>query len=111
MGHTRSVIYGEARNPHDPVRTTSGSSGGAGALVAAKCTPLGLGSDIGGSIRAPAHCNGIVGFKGTSERLSSRGARYSTFSGKEPLQGIVKGCLGPLCKSVDDVEAFYRSMY
>lgn len=85
MGHTRSLLYGLAKNPHDPTRTTSGSSGGAGGLVAAKCTPFGLGSDIGGSIRAPAHCNGIVGFKGTAERLSSRGARYASYSGKEPL--------------------------
>jgi len=55
MGHTRSVVYGEGKNPHDPRRSIGGSSGGSAALVAAKCCPLALGSDIGGSIRGPAH--------------------------------------------------------
>lgn len=82
MGHTYSVMYGLAKNPYDPCRTTSGSSGGSAALVAARCTPFSLGSDVGGSTRAPAHCNGIIGFKGTIERLSGRGASLPTFWGK-----------------------------
>lgn len=51
----------------------SGSSGGDGALVSAKCVPFAIGTDIGGSIRAPAACNGIIGFKPTSQRSTSRG--------------------------------------
>lgn len=104
-------MYGDGMNPHDPLRTTGGSSGGAGALVAAKCTPFSLGSDIGGSIRWPAACAGIVGFKGTAERLSPNGSTYPSVAGKSSGQSLVRGALGPLCNSVDDVESFYRCMY
>ncbi len=53
-------------NPWDCTRSTGGSSGGDGALVAMKCVPFALGTDVGGSIRSPAAYNGIIGFKPTS---------------------------------------------
>jgi Asp-tRNA(Asn)/Glu-tRNA(Gln) amidotransferase A subunit family amidase len=58
-------IYGTARNPHDVNRSCGGSSGGDGGLVAAKCSPLGIGTDVGGSIRIPAAFCGVYGFKPT----------------------------------------------
>ena len=56
-------IFGTTNNPHDTSRTPGGSSGGAAAALACGFTPLELGSDIGGSIRLPAHMSGVVGHK------------------------------------------------
>jgi amidase len=60
---TYNDVYGRTNNPWDHGRTVGGSSGGAAAAVAAGLTPLELGSDIGGSIRNPAHYNGVYGLK------------------------------------------------
>jgi amidase len=60
---TYNDVYGRTSNPWDHGRTVGGSSGGAAAAVAAGLTPLELGSDIGGSIRIPAHYNGVYGLK------------------------------------------------
>jgi len=60
-------------NPNNKERSCGGSSGGDAGLVAADCVPLSVGSDIGGSIRAPSHFCGVYGFKPTSERLSLAG--------------------------------------
>ncbi len=49
-----NLVYGATRNPHDPARSAGGSSGGEAAAVAAAMSPLGLGTDLGGSIRAPS---------------------------------------------------------
>ncbi|OLB79372.1 MAG: hypothetical protein AUI14_10460 [Actinobacteria bacterium 13_2_20CM_2_71_6] len=56
-------LYGRTRNPYDPTRTAGGSSGGEGAAVGSGASPVGLGSDIGGSIRIPAFCCGVFGHK------------------------------------------------
>lgn len=50
-GDTYNLLYGVTRNPHDLARSPGGSSGGEGAMVAAQCSPLGFGTDIGGSVR------------------------------------------------------------
>lgn len=66
FGHkpiTYTPLFGWTANPWDTSRSPGGSSGGAGAAVAAGCGPLGLGTDGGGSIRIPAACCGIVGMK------------------------------------------------
>lgn len=60
---THSRKWGVTRNPWNPAFTPGGSSGGAGAALAAGSTTLATGSDIGGSIRIPASCCGVVGFK------------------------------------------------
>ncbi len=56
-------VYGTTRNPHDPGRTAGGSSGGEAAALAAAMSPLGIGSDLGGSIRTPAHWTGVFGLR------------------------------------------------
>lgn len=56
-------VYGTTNNPHDIGRTPGGSSGGSAAALACGFTPLEIGSDIGGSIRIPAHMSGVVGHK------------------------------------------------
>jgi len=70
---TFSSMIGYSRNPHDPARTTSGSSGGTGVAIAAAYAPLGLGTDTGGSIRGPAAANGIASLKPTHGLLSRDG--------------------------------------
>jgi len=62
-GTTHSKRWGVSRNPWNSEFTCGGSSGGSGASLAAGTTTLATGSDIGGSIRIPASCNGVVGFK------------------------------------------------
>ena len=63
-------VYGRALNPWDIKRTPGGSSGGEGSLLALRGSPLGLGSDIGGSIRIPALFTGTYGFKSSSDRIT-----------------------------------------
>jgi fatty acid amide hydrolase len=66
---TDNPIYGRTDNPWRPDRSPGGSSGGEAALIAARGSPLGLGSDGGGSIRHPCHCCGVAGLKPTAGRL------------------------------------------
>ena len=66
-------IYGTTNNPYDLERTPGGSSGGSAAAVAAGFSPVEMGSDIGGSIRAPAHFCGVFGLKPTWNILPLRG--------------------------------------
>jgi amidase len=73
-GDTENVIYGRTLNPYNLACTPGGSSGGEAALVAAGGSPLGLGSDSGGSVRLPAHYCGVAGIKPTTGRVPNTGA-------------------------------------
>jgi amidase len=72
-GAAHSSLGGQLRNPHDLLRTPSGSSGGTGAAIAAAFATVGMGTDTGGSIRGPSTANGIVGLKPTHGLLSRDG--------------------------------------
>src|SRR5215469_10168831 len=61
--HTDSALHGLTRNPWHPQRSSGGSSGGEAAALASGMSPLGLGTDLGGSLRNPAHCCGVVSIK------------------------------------------------
>jgi len=91
-------FFGRTVNPHDPARTPGGSSGGEAAAVAAFGSPVGLGTDIGGSIRVPAHFCGIAALKPTVDRVSGLGAVTSL-----PGQEFVRGQVGPLARTVEDL--------
>lgn len=94
---TASRLWGITRNPWNLEFDVSGSSGGSGAALAAGLTPLATGSDIGGSIRGPASCCGVVGLKPTHGRV--------------PLvapYGLDQWChLGPLARTVADTALLF----
>jgi amidase len=94
-------LYGSTNNPWDVTRTPGGSSGGAAAAVAAGCTPLELGSDIGGSIRCPAHFCGIYGHKPSYGIVPMRG-HIPPMPGTLSIAGLGVG--GPLARSAADLE-------
>jgi amidase len=91
-----SSLGGQSKNPHDLLRTPSGSSGGVGVAIAAAYAPLGMGTDTGGSIRGPATSNGIVGLKPTHGLLSRTGII--------PL-ALSFDTGGPMARNVYDVAA------
>jgi amidase len=69
--HTDSSLHGLTRNPWNPDRTAGGSSGGEGSALASGMSPIGLGNDIGGSLRNPAHCCGVASIKPTQGVIPS----------------------------------------
>ena len=102
---TENAIWGVTKNPWNTARTPGGSSGGEAAAVAAGMTPLGMGSDIGGSIRIPCHFSGIAGLKPTVDRWSNRG-----MNGAVPGQELVRSQVGPMARKVADLALAWRSV-
>ena len=102
---THNPVYGRTDNPYATDRTPGGSSGGEGALLAARGTPLGLGSDIGGSLRVPAHYCGIATIKPTARRLPLG----DSVAFDEWQQAIVPQS-GPMARTVADVALGFRVM-
>ena len=107
---TDNPIFGRTRNPWDPDRTCGGSSGGSAAAVAAGFTPLEFGSDIGGSIRVPAHYCGIYGLKPTEHRVPSTGHIPDWHIPGMTPPGLVRhmGVYGPLARSVADLRLCFQ---
>ena len=101
-------VYGRTLNPWDPERTPGGSSGGSAAAVAAGLTPFDIGSDIGGSIRIPAHYCGIYGFKPTDSRISTRGHIPEATGILPAVRHMLS--LGPLTRSMGDISLIFRQM-
>jgi amidase len=98
VGTTANIIYGISKNPWDLKRSTAGSSGGAGAIVAAGGAAFDIGSDYGGSIRMPAHNNGTVGLKPTFGRVPRTGHIVDFGGIFDSWQEI-----GPLARRVEDL--------
>ncbi|CAG9313380.1 unnamed protein product [Blepharisma stoltei] len=98
-------IYGTAKNPWNKNHTTGGSSGGEAGLVACRASPLGLGSDIGGSIRIPSTFCGVYGLKPTPGRVSNIGVRAAHPGDIEPLAYLIGITSGPIGRCVDDLKA------
>lgn len=94
-----NAVYGTTNNPWDQARTPGGSSGGSAAALAAGLTGLEIGTDIGGSIRNPAHFCGVFGHKPSWDLLSLRGHGL-----KDSLTPIDISVGGPLARSAQDLE-------
>jgi amidase len=94
-------VYGTTNNPWNTERTCGGSSGGAGAAVAAGLTPLELGSDIGGSIRTPSHFNGVFGHKTSYGIVSQRGHLPP---GETTISETDLSVVGPIGTNATDLE-------
>ncbi len=97
---TNNLVYGKTINPYDLQRSAGGSSGGAAASVTACCSAFDIGADYGGSLRLPAHYNGLATLRSTPHRVPSSGTVYGLRTG-------VAGMFiseGPLCRYVDDVD-------
>ena len=96
-----NAIYGTTNNPWDRTRSPGGSSGGSSAALAAGFGPLSLGSDIGGSLRVPAHFCGVCAHKPTFDLVPSRGHTppgLPAWAGRTYLAVV-----GPMARSVDDL--------
>jgi amidase len=102
---TSSNIYGETVNPYNTALTSGGSSGGEGALVGIKGSCLGIGTDIGGSIRSPAANCGVFGLRPTSYRLPNAGCA-ATMLAQEHIVPVI----GPLSTSLKGVKAFMKTI-
>jgi amidase len=98
--HTYNEVYGTTLNPYDLSKTAGGSSGGAGAALAAGLLPLASGSDLGGSLRNPANFNNIVALRPSVGLVPSAPVAL-------PFFGF--SVKGPMARSVDDV-AFLLSV-
>ncbi|KAK1147548.1 hypothetical protein N8T08_000890 [Aspergillus melleus] len=105
-GDSDNNIYGRTLNPHNTNLTAGGSSGGEGALVAFRGSILGVGTDIAGSIRIPALCCGVYGFKPSIDRIPFGGQASGAV---ESTPGL-KPSAGPLAHSLDDIELFMSTV-
>jgi amidase len=98
-------IYGTTNNPYDVTRTPGGSSGGSAAALAAGYAPLSIGSDIGGSLRAPAHDCGVFAHKPTHALLASRGHTPPGIKAIPVDRDL--GVIGPMARSARDLELLF----
>jgi amidase len=93
-------VFGCTNNPYDLSRTPGGSSGGSAAALACGFTPIELGSDIGGSIRFPAHMSGVVGHKPTYGIVPAHGQIPGP---PGTLTAADLAVAGPMARTVDDL--------
>jgi amidase len=98
---TDNAVYGRTNNPYDLDRTPGGSSGGEAAAIAAGCSPCGLGTDSGASVRLPAHFCGLAALKPTSGRVPVTGVIDDL--GQIGALGDPRTQVGILARSVRDV--------
>ena len=94
-----NALHGRTRNPRDPAITPGGSSGGAGAAVASGIGPIGHGNDIGGSVRIPAYCCGVVGLRVGLGRVPSFNPSASAAA---VIGSQLMSTQGPLTRTVRD---------
>ena len=102
---TTNEVFGTTGNPWQPHHVPGGSSGGAAAAISAGFSSLEIGTDLGGSIRLPAHFCGVYGFKPTFGAVSQRGYVDRVGEAQYDVDG---NHFGPIARSVDDLVTAYE---
>ncbi|KAI0757016.1 general amidase [Daedaleopsis nitida] len=102
---TYNLVYGRTVNPANRTLSAGGSSGGEGALIAMKGSPLGIGSDLGGSVRYPSTFNGLYGMRPSASRLPYSGCVNSTEG-----QDSSPSCLGPISGSIAGIKTLTKAV-
>ena len=100
---TTSDIFGRTTNPYNPNHTAGASTGGGGALVACGGSKIEIGTDLGGSVRIPAHFCGIWSLKGSAGRFPMWGS-FSSMMGLEGVPIVAS----PLAGNLVDLEEFWK---
>ena len=103
--HTDSRLYGATRNPWDAARTPGGSSGGEAVAVATGMSPLGVGNDLGGSLRLPGAWCGVVAIRPSNGRVP-----HASSAGTPAMGGQLFGVGGPIARTVDGVRLALDTM-
>ncbi len=103
---TTNLIHGDTRNPRDASLTPGGSSGGAGAAVAAGIGHIGHGTDIAGSIRYPAYACGVHGLRPTMGRIPAFNAALP----ERPIGPQISAVSGPLARTISDIRIALAAM-
>ncbi|QSZ35465.1 hypothetical protein DSL72_008335 [Monilinia vaccinii-corymbosi] len=101
-------VFGRVLNPRDRRMTAGGSSGGEAALIAMRGSVLGVGTDVGGSIRIPAMCNGLYGVKPSVQRIPYIGQESGQQAGASSIG--LPASAGPIATSVRDCELFLQTI-
>ncbi len=109
---TINSFFGWTLNPHNLEWSAGGSSGGEAALVAANCSPVGIGTDIGGSVWIPASFCGIYGFKSGWKRGSYKGILVPSRVHSAGAGGVeIKSVAGPFGWKVEDLVAIQEVLF
>src|ERR1035438_3342696 len=103
---TTNLIHGDTKNPRDPSITPGGSSGGAGAAVAAGIGHIAHGTDIAGSIRYPAYACGVHGLRPTVGRI----AAFNASLPERPIAAQISAVSGPLARTIGDLRMALAAM-
>ncbi|BBK35625.1 indoleacetamide hydrolase [Allostella sp. ATCC 35155] len=104
---TDNDLHGLTKNPWRGDVTAGGSSGGAGAAIAAGIGPISQGNDIAGSIRYPAYCNGVTGIRPTFGRVPSFNG---TSKGTRPISSQLMAVNGPLARRIRDLRVAFQAL-
>ena len=96
-------VFGRTNHPQNPKLTPGGSSGGEAVAIATGMSPGGLGSDLAGSVRIPAHFCGIAGLKPTTGRVPGEG-QFPPSTGPYSLGAVI----GPMARKVNDLQLLFR---
>jgi fatty acid amide hydrolase 2 len=100
---SQNEVWGRTNNAYDSARTAGGSSGGEGAIVGAGASPIGLGSDVGGSIRMPSFFNGVFGHKPTGGLVPSTGSHPPALNDVQRFDTT-----GPIVRRAEDLMPVLR---